>query len=79
MDRFPDRPEGSTVYMYDQPPPYTGIFEQTQTQTHSFDQQNRVQTSTNVANGFVDPKDPSKVYVPSAPYPVKNIVYLKCV
>lgn len=62
MDRFPDRPNADSVYMYDAPPPYSGIFEQND--SYKFPQQN-------VSNGFVDPKDPSKAYIPSAPYPVK--------
>lgn len=63
MDRFPDRPQQNTVYMYDSPPPYSGIFEQNQ--AYNFGQ-----AYPNVTNGFVDPKDPSKAYVASAPYPV---------
>jgi len=61
LDRFPERPAGENVYMYDQPPPYNGIFPSTQ--TFSFEDRNRV------ANGYVNPNDPSKTYVASAPYP----------
>lgn len=64
MDRFPDRPAGDNVFMYDQPPPYSGIFDQKEQKTNSFDERHRVQ---NVTNGFVSQNDPSKVYVPSAP------------
>jgi len=60
MDRFPDRPQGESVFMYEQPPPYTGIFKE-QPNTYQFDVRQRV------ANGFVDPNDPNKVYMPSAP------------
>ncbi len=63
MDRFPDRPDGQNVFMYDQPPPYTGIYEQPPPQ-YKFDEKSRV---SNVNSGFVDPNDPSKVYVASAP------------
>lgn len=61
MDRFPDRPAGENVYMYDAPPPYSGIFQDQK--THTFDQ------NTRVTNGFVNPNDPNKVYLPTAPYP----------
>lgn len=61
MDRFPDRPQGNDVYMYDEPPPYNGIFEQKDQKTNTFDVRQRV------ATGFVNPSDPSKVYVASAP------------
>jgi len=60
MDRFPDRPQGETVFMYDQPPPYTGIFENEN--LNKFDEKRKVQ------NGFVNPNDPGKIYV-SAPAP----------
>lgn len=69
MDRFPDRPNGNDVYMYDQPPPYSGIFEGP-TQQHQFQNAERV-----VTNGFVDPKDPSKVYVASAPPQVEMMCF----
>ena len=53
------------MYRYDQPPPYSGIYESNQ--QYQFNERDRV------TNGFVDPKDPSKVYVASAPpQPVYN-------
>lgn len=61
---FPDRPAGENVYMYEQPPPYSGIFDQNEQKMNSFDERQRV---SNVTDGFVNPSDPSKVYVPSAP------------
>jgi hypothetical protein len=61
MDRFPDRPQGENVYMYDQPPPYAGIYDQKDQKTNTFDIRQRV------ATGYVNPDDPSKVYVPTAP------------
>jgi len=64
LNRFPDRPAGENVYMYDEPPPYSGIFGQEEQKMNSFDEKQRV---SNVTNGFVNPSDPSKVYVPSAP------------
>ena len=64
-DRFPERPQGENVFMYDTPPPYAGIFPNQQ-QTHQFEARNRV---TNVSNGYVNPNEPSKVYVAAtAPY-----------
>ena len=60
--------------MADQPPPYSGIFENQQ--PYRFDNSAPVNTNTsnmnqsaNVANGFINPNDPSKIYVsaPSAP------------
>ena len=50
--------------MYDQPPPYSGIFQPKEQQTNTFDEKQRV---SYVTNGFMNPNDPSKVYVPSAP------------
>jgi WW domain-binding protein 2 len=65
MGTFPDRPEGSTVFMYDTPPPYTGIFQDPQ--MHQFDQRTRV------VDGYVDPNNPNKMYVgASAPPPAQN-------
>jgi len=61
MDRFPDRPQGDNVYMYDEPPPYTGIYDPKDQKTNTFDIRQRVST------GYVNPDDPSKVYVPTAP------------
>ncbi len=61
-DRFPDRPQGNTVYMTDAPPPYSGIFPNPE--TNKFDERTRV---TNVSHGYVNPNDPSKVYVATAP------------
>jgi len=63
MDRFPDRPDPNNVYMYEQPPPYSGIFQQPE--LNKFDESKRMPTTA--ANGFVDPKNPNKVYVASAP------------
>jgi hypothetical protein len=74
MDRFPDRPAGDNVFMYDQPPPYSGIFDQKDQKTNSFDERHRVQ---NVTNGFVSQNDPSKVYVPSAPQNVRDLIRIK--
>ena len=58
--------KGENVYMYDQPPPYAGIFQDQQQRQTQFDSRQRV---NHVSNGFVDPNDPSKIYVsaPSAP------------
>lgn len=64
IDRFPDRPNGQNVFMYDDPPPYNGIFNQKDQHMNNFEVRNRV---SNVSSGFVNPSDPSKVYVPSAP------------
>ncbi len=61
MDRFPDRPQGNDVFMYDEPPPYNGIYDQKEQKTNEFDVRQRVTT------GFVNPSDPSKVYVATAP------------
>lgn len=61
-DRFPDRPQGNTVFMYDQPPPYAGIYQDVN--TNKFDERQKV---PNVQNGFVNPNDPSKIYYASAP------------
>ncbi len=64
-DRFPERPQAENVFMYDTPPPYSGIYSNQQ-QTHQFDSRDRV---NNVSHGYVNPNDPSKVYVTaSAPY-----------
>lgn len=63
-DRFPDRPQGENVFMYDQPPPYSGIYNSNDQKFNTFDEKQRV---SNVSQGFVSPNDPSKVYVPSAP------------
>ena len=69
-DRFPDRPQGENVFMYDTPPPYSGIFPNPQQQTNTFEARNR---APNVSHGYVNPNDPSKVYVASsAPYVIKN-------
>ena len=62
LERFPDRPQGENVYMFDQPPPYAGIFPQPQ--THSFDEKTRV-GSTATTNGYVNSNDPNKMYVVS--------------
>lgn len=59
MDRFPDRPQGETVFMYEQPPPYSGIFQDEN--LNKFDEKQKVQ------NGFVNPNDPSKIYVSAPP------------
>lgn len=59
-DRFPDRPAGENVFMYEQPPPYSGIFQENQQSEHKFDVRQRV---NNVQSGFINPNDPSKVYV----------------
>jgi len=61
LDRFPDRPQGNTVFMYDQPPPYGGIYPEVN--TNKFDERQKV---PNVQNGFVNPNDPSKIYYASA-------------
>lgn len=53
VERFPDRPAENTVYVQDQPPPYSGIFAQSQ-------------AAGQIPNGFYNPQDPSKVYVPSS-------------
>jgi hypothetical protein len=54
--------------MYDHPPPYSGIFQGQQQTQYKFDEHHRV---NQVSSGFVNPNDPSKVYVaaqpPSAP------------
>jgi WW domain-binding protein 2 len=52
---FPDRPQGADVFMYEQPPPYSGVY--SDDKTYKFDQSNRVST------GYVDPKSPNKVYM----------------
>lgn len=67
MDRFPDRPMGDTVFMYEQPPPYAGIYSD-ENHMNKFDERQKVQ------NGFVNPNDPSKIYVASAPSVIKNII-----
>ena len=68
MDRFPDRPQAENVFMYDTPPPYAGIYPNQQ-QQYQFDVRNRTQ---NVSHGYVNPNDPSKVYVASsAPYVIR--------
>lgn len=63
MNRFPDRPNENTVFMYEQPPPYTGIF-QDEGNLNKFDEKQKV---SNVQNGFVNPNDPNKIYVANAP------------
>lgn len=50
--------------MYDEPPPYSGIYEAKDEKQNTFDVRQRV---PNVTTGFVNPNDPSKVYVASAP------------
>jgi hypothetical protein len=53
--RFPERPQGEDVFMYDSPPPYSGIFPQ--------QKQNEFDVRQRVSHGYVNPNDPSKVYV----------------
>jgi hypothetical protein len=57
--------------MYDQPPPYSGIFQPQEQHLNRFDEKSRV------TNGFIDPNDPSKVYVPSAPKQVNFQLLIK--
>ena len=57
--------------MYDQPPPYAGIYEAPQ--PHKFDEKTRL---SNVSSGFVDPANPNKVYVATAPPAVSFINYI---
>lgn len=58
---FPDRPNGADVYMFDQPPPYSGIYPDMP--TNNFD------NSTRVSTGYMDPKDPNKVYMAASTAP----------
>ena len=67
MDRFPDRPAGENVYMYDQPPPYAGIFP-APPPTHSFDERSRVASGAETT-GYVDPNKSDKMYVVSSAPP----------
>ena len=57
--------------MYDQPPPYVGIYKDQQ--ANKFDARQRI-NQVNVNQGFHNPDDPSKVYVPSAP-PAVSFIY----
>jgi hypothetical protein len=64
-NRFPDRPDAGNVYMFDQPPPYAGVYENQE--QFKFDEKSRL---GHVSTGFVDPSNPNKVYVANASAPV---------
>jgi len=78
QERFPDRPQGNNVYTYDAPPPYAGIYDpaaQQQHQSHKFDERTRVNNSNpnnNIQSGYMNPSDPSKVYVSAPPQPAEQ-------
>jgi hypothetical protein len=65
MGRFPDRPDQGEVFMFDQPPPYAGVYDNQQ--PFKFDEKSKL---ANVSTGFVDPANPNKVYVANASAPV---------